>query len=66
VPLRNLLFLIAGVVGIYTFLFRLSFAIFEDSAMLPLVFVGIGVTLIATAMTYQRWRGRAQAFAFSA
>jgi hypothetical protein len=54
------------VIGIYTFLFRLSFAIFEDSAILPLVFVVIGVALIATAMSYQRWRGTAQGFAFTA
>lgn len=56
--MRNLVFLIAGVVGVYTFLFRLAFDIFEDSPMLPLVFAALGLALIATAMAYQRWQGR--------
>jgi len=56
VPLHDRLFLIAGVVGFYTFLFRLTFDTAAGSPILPLAFTAIGVSLIVLAMLYQRAR----------
>ncbi len=56
VPLQDRLFLIAGVVGFYTFVFRLTFDVAAGSPILPLAFTAIGVSLIVLAMLYQRAR----------
>jgi len=55
IPLQNRLFLIAGVIGVYTFIFRLTAEAVAGPA-LPLAFAGIGVSLIMLAMLYQRAR----------
>ena len=64
--MRNLLFLIAGVVGVYTFIFRLTFDIFEGSSLLPLALAGVGIAMILTAIAYQRVRGQTMRYSFSA
>lgn len=55
IPLQNRVFLVAGVAGVYTFVFRLT-AEEASGPALPLAFAAIGVSLIVVAMLYQRAR----------
>jgi hypothetical protein len=54
------------VIGVYTFVFRLTFDIFEDSSLLPLALAAIGITIILTAIVYQRVRSETLGPTFSA
>lgn len=56
--LRYLPFLVAGVLGVYIFIFRLIFDTFEGSPFLPLAIAVVGISMIALAIGYQRYRGR--------
>jgi len=57
VPLRQRLYLITGVAGLYAFVFRLIFDTFEGSPFLPLAIALVGVSMVALAIAYQRYRG---------
>jgi hypothetical protein len=50
-------YLIAGVAGLYAFVFRLIFDTFEGSPFLPLAIALVGVSMVALAIMYQRYRG---------
>jgi uncharacterized membrane protein len=58
VTLRQRLYLIAGVAGLYVFVFRLIFDTFEGSPFLPLALALVGVSMVALAIAYQRYRAR--------
>jgi uncharacterized membrane protein len=57
VVLGERLYLIAGVAGLYAFVFRLIFDTFEGSPFLPLAIALVGVSMVALAIVYQRYRG---------
>lgn len=52
--LQERLFAIAGLAGVFVYLFRLVFEVFED-ALAPLAFVLLGLALVATGVLYQRY-----------
>jgi hypothetical protein len=55
--LRQRLYLIAGLAGIYAFVSRLIFDTFEGSPLLPLALAAVGVSLVLLAILYQRYSG---------
>ena len=57
-PLRDRLFAIAGVIGIYIFVSRLIFDAFEGSPFLPLALALLGLSMVALAIGYQQLRVR--------
>ncbi len=55
---RQVLFLVAGVAGVYVFVFRLVGEPFRGSPFLPLAIALVGVSMILLAIGYQRYRQR--------
>lgn len=55
IPLQSRLFLIAGVIGVYVFVIRITVESVEGP-MVPLAFAAIGISLVGLAMGYQRVR----------
>jgi len=58
VPLRDRLYAVAGVIGIYIFVFRLIVDAFADSPFLPLGLALLGLSMVALAIGYQQLRVR--------
>ena len=56
--LRQLIFLVTGVAGVYIVIFRLIAETFQDSPFLPLAIGLVGVSLIGLAILAQRYRDR--------
>lgn len=56
--LRQWLYLIAGVAGVYAVVLRLVLDTFEGSLFLPLAIALVGVSMVALAIAYQRYRDR--------
>lgn len=58
IPLRDRLYAVAGVIGIYIFVSRLIFDAFEGSPFLPLGLALLGLSMVALAIGYQQLRVR--------
>lgn len=54
--LRQRLYLVAGVAGVYVFTSRLIFDTFEGSPFLPLALAFVGVSMVVLAIVFQRYR----------
>ena len=52
---REVIFLIFGAIGFYTYIIRLVFDVFEGKAYFPLVLGIIGLSIIALAVLYQKY-----------
>jgi len=55
---REVIYLIFGAIGVYTYIIRLVFDTFEGTAYFPLLLGGIGVSIIVLAVLYQRYGTR--------
>ena len=53
--LRQVIFLVFGAIGFYTYIFRLVFDVFEGKAYFPLVLGLIGLSIIVLAVLYQKY-----------
>ena len=56
VLLRRRIFLVYGALGVNAYLVRLSWTLFKDSLLFPLALTGLGLSLIALTVKYQRNR----------
>jgi len=54
--LRKTIFLVAGVAGVYVFVFRLIAETLQGSPFLPLAIALVGVSMVLLAIGYQRYR----------
>jgi hypothetical protein len=55
---REIIYLIFGAIGVYTYIIRLVFVTFQGTAYFPLLLGGIGISIIVLAVLYQRYRAR--------
>jgi hypothetical protein len=55
---REVIYLIFGAIGVYTYIIRLVFVTFEDTVYFPLLLGGIGISIIVLAVLYQRYGTR--------
>jgi Na+-translocating ferredoxin:NAD+ oxidoreductase RnfD subunit len=55
---REVIYLIFGAIGVYTYIIRLVFDTFQDTVYFPLLLGGIGVSIIVLAVLYQRYGTR--------
>ncbi len=55
---REVIYLIFGAIGFYTYITRLVFDTFEGTMYVPLLLGGIGVSIIVLAVLYQRYGHR--------
>ena len=55
---QEVIYLVFGVIGVYTYIIRLIFDYLEDTVYFPLVLGIIGISIVVLAVLYQRYRGR--------
>ncbi|TES84393.1 MAG: DUF2157 domain-containing protein [Dehalococcoidia bacterium] len=55
---REVIYLIFGAIGVYTYIVRLSFDTFQGTVYFPLLLGGIGISIIVLAVLYQRYGTR--------
>jgi len=55
---REVIYLIAGAIGIYIYIVRLVFDTFQGTVYFPLILGGIGISIIVLAVLYQRYGAR--------
>jgi hypothetical protein len=55
---REVIYLVFGAIGFYTYIIRLVFDTFEGTVYFPLLLGGIGVSIIVVAVLYQRYGAR--------
>jgi hypothetical protein len=55
---REVIYLIFGAIGVYTYIIRLVFDTFEGTVYFPLLLGGIGISIIVLAVLYQRYGTR--------
>jgi hypothetical protein len=55
---REVIYLIFGAIGIYTYIIRLVFDTFGDTVYFPLLLGGIGISIVVLAVLYQRYGTR--------
>jgi hypothetical protein len=53
---QEVIFLVFGVIGVYTYIIRLVFDYLEDTVYFPLVLGVIGISIVVLAVLYQRYR----------
>ena len=58
VRFQEVIYLVFGVIGVYTYIIRLIFDYLEDTVYFPLVLGIIGISIVVLAVLYQRYRGR--------
>jgi len=58
VALRRTVFMVFGGLGIWCYLGYLSYSVFEDSLLFPIILTLLGLALIALGVTYSKHRGR--------
>ena len=55
---REVIYLVFGAIGTYTYFVRLVFDTFEGTVYFPLLLGGIGISIVVLAVLYQRYRSR--------
>ena len=55
---REVIYLIFGAIGVYTYIVRLVFDTFQGTVYFPLILGGIGISIIVLAVLYQRYGTR--------
>jgi len=55
---REVIYLIFGAIGVYTYIIRLVFDTFEGTIYFPLLLGGIGISIIVLAVLSQRYGSR--------
>ena len=56
--LREIMFMVFAIIGIYFYIFKLVFDIFEGSAIFPLILGIIGISIILLAVLFQKYGKR--------
>jgi hypothetical protein len=57
VRFQEVIYLVFGVIGVYTYIIRLIFDYLEGTAYFPLVLGIIGISIVVLAVLYQKYRG---------
>ena len=52
---QEVLFLVFGIIGVYTYVIRLSVEYLDDTIALPLVLGAVGISIVVLAVLYQRY-----------
>ena len=55
---QEIIYLVFGVIGVYTYIIRLVFDYLEDTVYFPLVLGVIGISIVVLAVLYQRYQGK--------
>ena len=54
---QEIIFLVFGIIGVYTYIIRLSVEYLDDTIAFPLVLGAVGISIVVLAVIYQRYRG---------
>jgi hypothetical protein len=55
---QEIIYLVAGIIGVYTYLIRLIVDYLEGTTYFPLVLGAVGISIVVLAVLYQRFRGK--------
>ena len=55
---QEVIYLVFGIIGAYTYIIRLVFDYLEDTVYFPLVLGAIGISIVVLAVLYQRYQGK--------
>ncbi|NLL90691.1 MAG: hypothetical protein GX226_06315, partial [Dehalococcoidales bacterium] len=56
--LREVMFMVFAIIGIYLYIFNLVFDIFEGSALFPLILGIVGISIVLLAVLFQKYGKR--------
>jgi len=54
---QEVIYLVFGVIGVYTYIIRLIFDYLEDTVYFPLVLGVVGISIVVLAVLYQKYQG---------